>query len=170
MKDSGDCQAIIWLISSSRNAVHCSMVAIAKRPLPGRMSYNRHDTVALVRNNFDLDRMEQAEGLQLLLVSLADSGQLAAAAQVLARLINLPLAIDQARGLQETSRVWQHRRTFPGMEEAKSLSLWATWEMSLRLLSVSEEHETKLQDVLMHIALFDPLSISGTIVEERVST
>ena len=44
-----------------------------------------------------------------------------------------------------------------------SLILWTTWEMSLQLLDVGEEHKQELQDVLTLFAFFHPIGISETL-------
>ena len=134
-----------------------------------------------------LDRMEKDEGLQLLLRgSQADSTELAATEEILMKLGYLPLAIDQAQAyisgrqlrlsdflsefnirkqtiMEETPRLWQYRRAYPDMDEPTSLSLLTTWEMSLPLLDVGEEHKTELQNVLMLLAFFHPVGISETL-------
>ena len=44
-----------------------------------------------------------------------------------------------------------------------SLNLLTTWEMSLPLLDVGEEHKTELQDILTLFAFFHPASISEAL-------
>jgi tetratricopeptide (TPR) repeat protein len=133
-----------------------------------------------------LDRMEKDEGLQLLLWGSQADTELAAAEELLMKLGYLPLAIDQARAyisgrqlrlvdfvsefnirkqtiMEETPRLWQYRRAYPDLEEPTSLSLLTTWEMSLALLDVGEEHKTELQNILTLFAFFHPVTISETL-------
>ena len=134
-------------------------------------------------NVIELDRMEKHEGLELLLyVSQADSTDVAAAEKILARVEYLPLAIDQVRAytskqqlnlvdfesgyerrkrnfMTETPRVWQYRRSLPGMEEEISLNLLTTWELSFSLLDADMEHGGRLGDVLTLFAFLHPIGI-----------
>jgi len=134
--------------------------------------------------SIELDRMEKEEGLQLLLPSSGtDREELLAAEQILKQLGYLPLAIDQARAyisrrqlrlgafineyerrkkslMKETPVFWQYRRMLPGIEEHTSLSLFTTWEMSLRLLGAQDGHPAGLQEVLTLFSLFNAVSIS----------
>jgi hypothetical protein len=196
MKDSRDFRANTWPNGSSHNAVHRLMVAIAKRLLPAQTFDNSCDTDIfsgwtdrwlLVTSRCDgskelsqvINRMEQDEDSQILFLQDFLT-ELAAAGQVLARLGNLLLAIDQACGYTAGSQLpytdfmndhktWEQHimhetpqtcRVFsPGMEETKSLSPWTTWEMSLPLLGVDEEHLIR-----------SGVSISETKVKQPVST
>ena len=132
--------------------------------------------------SIEFDRMEEEEGLQLLLQSSrGDTNEVDAAEEILSLLGNLPLAIDQARAyiskrqlrlrtfvteyerrkqsvMQETPRFWQYRRMIPGMGKETSLSLLTTWEMSLQLLCVGE-HAAELEKVITLFAFFNPVNI-----------
>jgi hypothetical protein len=133
----------------------------------------------------ELDQMVEKEALQLLLGSSGLRTDDTAAKEVLRRLGYLPLAIDQAgayilkRGLcpeafldeferrkndimKETPSHWLYRSTLPDQDRAP-LSLLTTWEMSLSLLSMDEEHTAPLEDVLTLFAFFHPVSISEKV-------
>jgi hypothetical protein len=126
----------------------------------------------------ELDQMVEKEALQLLLGPSGLRTDDAAAKEVLRRLGYLPLAIDQAgayilkRGLhpksfldeferrkdgimKETPSYWLYRSTLPDQDKAP-LSLLTTWEMSLSLLSMDEEHTATLEDVLTLFAFLPP--------------
>jgi tetratricopeptide (TPR) repeat protein len=135
-----------------------------------------------------LDGMKRDEGIELLpQFSQEDAREIAAAEQILTMMGYLPLAIDQARAyisrrklrltdfvdeyerrkkavMKETPTLWQYRRAFQDQEEATSLSLFTTWEMSLSLLV--EDQKTKLQDVFTLFAFFHPFSISERLFSE----
>jgi tetratricopeptide (TPR) repeat protein len=133
----------------------------------------------------ELDQMVEKEALQLLLGPSGLRTDDTAAKEVLRRLGYLPLAIDQAgayilkRGLRpkefldeferrkygimkETPSYWHYRSTLPDQDKAP-LSLLTTWEMSLSLLRMDEEHTATLEDVLTLFAFFHPVSISEKV-------
>jgi hypothetical protein len=129
----------------------------------------------------DVGRMEESEGLQLLLRSSPSDVKEQAVAQVLLkRLEFLPLAIDQVRAyiscrkLPLTNFVDEYERRkrdfmarflpyfrmLPDLKQPTTLSLLTTWEMSFDLLDVGHENQERLGDILTIFAFFHPFNIS----------
>jgi tetratricopeptide (TPR) repeat protein len=153
---------------------------------------SRHADAAALGTELQLEGMEENEGIELLLRRTKfDKGERdvrIAAKQILQRLGNLPLAIDQAGAYMaarklsppaflqqydkriehyfgQVPKVWDYKRH--ASEETKTfpLSVRTTWEMSLEQISSDEGRRESVEHLLALSAFLGGADISSRVYE-----
>ena len=147
---------------------------------------SRHGDVKRLGQVISINEMSQSEGLELLFRQVRcdrnESNRLVGK-QIITRLGNLALAIDQAgayisarslplhlfidhynmrreKVLKETpSTLWEYRRKLNDVEEETSLSVFTTWEMSFEQIDKAEANGKTLEHLLTLSAFFNNINI-----------
>jgi tetratricopeptide (TPR) repeat protein len=151
---------------------------------------SRHADAAILGTGLQLEGMKEDEGIELLLrrtkFNKGERDVRTAATQILQRLGNLPLAIDQAgaymaaRSLSplaflqqydkraehyfgQTPKVWDYKRQASEETKAFPLSVRTTWEMSLEQISNDEGRRESLEHLLALSAFLGGADITSLV-------
>jgi tetratricopeptide (TPR) repeat protein len=153
---------------------------------------SRHADAAALGTGLQLEGMKEDEGIELLLrqtkFNKGERDVRIAAKQILQRLGNLPLAIDQAgaymtaRNLSppaflqqydkriehyfgQTPKVWDYKRQASEETKAFPLSVRTTWEMSLEQISNDEGRRESVEHLLALSAFLGGVDITSLVYE-----
>lgn len=153
---------------------------------------SRHADAAALGTDVQLEGMKENEGIELLLrrtkFNKDEEDVRIAAEQILQRLGNLPLAIDQAGAYMtarklsplaflqqydkrsehyfgQTPKVWDYKRRVPEETKAFPLSVRTTWEMSLEQISNDEGRRESVEHLLAVSAFLGGADVSSLVYE-----